>query len=98
MAGSPPRAAALLSLSPKSSADARPYFGPAPATRYGPQRHERVDVRACPVHAAALQPHLDHHFVGTLRAAAANRVAGRLEGCVLYLHQARWPERPAAAR
>ena len=42
---------------------------------------------ARPVHTAALQPHFDHHLVSALRAAAADRVARRLERCVLHLHQ-----------
>jgi uncharacterized protein YciW len=75
MAGSPRRTAPLLNFSPKSRTDARLHFGPAVSTGYSPQRYERVDVLASPVHATALQPRLDHHFVGALRAAAANRVA-----------------------
>jgi hypothetical protein len=40
------------------------------------------------MHTAALQPRLDQYFVGALRAAAANRVAGCLERRVLDLGQA----------
>ncbi len=45
-------------------------------------------MRACPVHAAALQPRLDHQFVRTFNATAADWKASRLEAGVLDLIQA----------
>src|SRR5207244_13030495 len=87
MAGAPTRATSLVSVSAKSSADARPRFGPTIGTRDRPQRDQWIDVSTCPVHAAALESRLDDDLVGALGAAAANRVPGGLEGGVVHLRQ-----------
>jgi hypothetical protein len=63
MPGASTRATALVSISAKSSADARPGFRPTIGTRDGPQRDEWIDVSTCPVHATALESHLDHDLV-----------------------------------
>src|SRR5258708_38515764 len=87
MSGAPTRPTSYVSLSTKSSADARPGLRPTIGTRDGPQRYEWIDVSTCPVHTAALESHLDHNLVGTFGAAAADRVPGGLEGGVLHLRQ-----------
>src|SRR5258708_12397081 len=87
MTGAPTQATALVSVSAKSSADARPRFGPTIGTRDGPQRHQRIDMSTCPVHAAAFESCLDHDLIGAFGAAAANRVPGGLEGSVAHLRQ-----------
>src|SRR6266851_4049866 len=79
MTCSPACVAPLLGGQTKSRSDARPDFGPTIGTGNCPQRDERIHMGTCPVHAAALHAHLDHHFVGTLGTAAADRVKRRLE-------------------
>src|SRR6266571_3002025 len=88
MAGSPACVAPLLSGQTKSGTDAWPDFGPTIGAGNGPQCDEWIDMGTCPVHAAALHAHLDHHFVDTLGTAAADRVKRRLEDRVLHLSQA----------
>ena len=88
MTCSPACVAPLLSGQTESRSDARPDFGPTIGTGNCPQCDEWIHMGTCPVDAAALHAHLDHHLVGTLGTAAADRVKRRLEDRVLHLSQA----------
>src|SRR5712691_1981326 len=59
--------------------DLRPRLLPPITADNRPQRHQRVHVLPHPVHPGALEPGLDHQFVGTLHRTAADRVPLRLE-------------------
>src|SRR3984893_17736159 len=103
MPGVPACPAALVSVGSQSSSDPRPGLAPAVGADHCTQCDHGIDMNSCPMHAAALQPCLDHYFVGALRTTAADRVAGCLERGVLHLHQslvkyAMVPSRASAAR